>query len=95
MLSTYATGLPTGADGMGVNAFAQDLTAGIAASTPLFSSIVFHCDGPGDVVVSLVHFNADFAVDGVMDSIVIHQIPEPMTMGLLGLGGLFLRRRSK
>jgi hypothetical protein len=25
----------------------------------------------------------------------IHVIPEPMTMGLLGLGGLFLRRRSK
>ena len=26
--------------------------------------------------------------------VVIHVIPEPMTMGLLGLGGLFLRRRK-
>jgi hypothetical protein len=25
----------------------------------------------------------------------IHIVPEPMTLGLLGLGGLFLRRRSK
>jgi len=31
----------------------------------------------------------------VMDSIVIHQIPEPMTMSLLGLGGLALLRRRR
>lgn len=29
----------------------------------------------------------------VLDTLIIHQIPEPMTFGLLGLGGLFLRRR--
>jgi len=31
----------------------------------------------------------------VMDSIIVHQIPEPMTMSLLGLGGLALLRRRR
>ena len=30
----------------------------------------------------------------ILDTITIHQIPEPITMALLGLGGLFLRRRK-
>jgi hypothetical protein len=29
----------------------------------------------------------------LMDDIVLHVVPEPMTIALLGLGGLFLRRR--
>ena len=50
----------------------------------------FHCDGPGDVLITYY----DTAV-GVMDTLIIHQdIPEPVTMALLGLGGLFLRRRK-
>jgi hypothetical protein len=28
------------------------------------------------------------------DTIIVHQIPEPTTMLLLGLGGLLLRRRK-
>ena len=48
----------------------------------------FHCDGEGDVVIDLL--DPGFVVT---DSIIIHQIPEPMTMALLGIGGLFLRRR--
>jgi len=31
--------------------------------------------------------------EGDLGDLVIHQIPEPMTIALLGLGGLFLRRR--
>ena len=31
---------------------------------------------------------------GILDTITIHQIPEPITIALLGLGGLFLRRRK-
>ena len=27
-------------------------------------------------------------------TVVIHEVPEPMTMALLGLGGLLLRRRK-
>ncbi len=34
-----------------------------------------------------------YAVEGDLGDLVIHQIPEPMTIALLGLGGLFLRRR--
>ncbi|MHC4761211.1 MAG: PEP-CTERM sorting domain-containing protein [Planctomycetota bacterium] len=30
-----------------------------------------------------------------IDNVKLVQVPEPMTMGLLGLGGLFLRRRKK
>jgi hypothetical protein len=33
------------------------------------------------------------ATEGDLGDLVIHQIPEPMTIALLGLGGLFLRRR--
>jgi len=50
---------------------------------------VFHCDGPGMVVISLLDTGGN-----VMDTITVSQIPEPMTVALLGLGGLFLRRRK-
>ncbi len=33
-------------------------------------------------------------VEGDLGDLVIHQIPEPMTLALLGLGGLFLRLRK-
>jgi hypothetical protein len=33
------------------------------------------------------------AVEGDLGDLIIHQVPEPMTIALLGLGGLFLRRR--
>jgi hypothetical protein len=55
----------------------------------VFDELVLHCERLGDVTLTL--FNPDL---GVLDSQVIHQIPEPMTMVLLGLGGLFLRRRK-
>ena len=45
----------------------------------------------GDVLIQLL----DFDTSAVIDSITIHQTPEPMTIALLGLGGLFLRRRKK
>jgi len=54
----------------------------------LVDGIVFHCDGPGDVIVNL------FDIDGVLLSSVTIQQPEPITIGLLGLGALFLRRRK-
>jgi len=59
----------------------------------LADNIVFHCDGPGEVLLTLCGLDGDGALF-TMDTQVIHQIPEPMTMGLLGLGGLFLRRRK-
>jgi hypothetical protein len=49
-----------------------------------------HCNfGPSDDVVIL--WDQD-AVE--LDRILIHQIPEPATIALLGLGGLLLRRRK-
>jgi len=55
----------------------------------LVNGITFHCDGPGDVELVLYNGNTG----DLLDTQVIHQ-PEPMTMVLLGLGGLFLRRRK-
>jgi len=51
--------------------------------------IIFHCEAPGDVVVQLIDLNTGIEYG----TFTIHQVPEPMTIGLLGLGGLFLRRR--
>ena len=54
----------------------------------VIDGLIFKCLGDGDVVLTLT--DADL---GVLDAVTIHQIPEPLTLGLLGLGGLFLRRR--
>jgi len=49
----------------------------------------YHCLALGDVTIILQNF------DGIeQDRMLIHQIPEPVSMVLLGLGGLFLRRRK-
>jgi hypothetical protein len=53
------------------------------------TDMFFHCDGEGDAILYLVDNDGE-----VIDSQVIHQIPEPMTLALLGLGGLLLRRRT-
>ena len=72
----------------------------IGAVIPLgkaIDGIILHCEGVGEVTLSL-YMDRTPNVGGIfelMDTQVIHQIPEPMTMALLGLGGLFLRRRSK
>ncbi len=55
----------------------------------LVDNIIFHCDGLGDVTLSLMR--DDFM--WVYDTQVIQQIPEPMTLLLLGLGGLILARK--
>lgn len=56
----------------------------------LVDGIRLHCDGVGEVTVILMDGEGN-----ILDTQVIHQIvPEPMTLGLLGLGGLFLRRRK-
>jgi len=56
--------------------------------------LIFHCDEPTDVVVTLEEYlgAGQFVL---LDEIIVHQIPEPATMLLLGVGGLLLRQRRK
>ena len=58
-----------------------------------FDEFIFHCEKEGDATVELWS-SPDGAEMTLQDTLIIHQIPEPMTIALLGLGGLFLRRRK-
>ena len=59
----------------------------------LADGILFHCEAIGDVTILLTD-SPIAGLGNVLDSQVIHQVPEPITFALLGLGGLFLRRRK-
>ena len=71
------------------------------AGAVLYDSFIFHCEGEGDAVIELWEMvntatlpDENYEMTTLLDTVIIHQIPEPMTMALLGLGGLFLRRRK-
>jgi hypothetical protein len=53
-----------------------------------------HCESPNnDVTIQL--WDDRVGYDAPVDQLVIHQVvPEPMTLALLGLGGLLLRRKT-
>ena len=67
-------------------------TSGTWGPGKVIDNLVFHCEAIGDTSVTLLT-SQDGATFTPVDSITVHQIPEPMTMALLGLGGLFLRRK--
>jgi hypothetical protein len=53
----------------------------------------YNCYAEG--IVTLTLMDSPIALAGAtLDSITINQVPEPITFALLGLGGLFLRRRK-
>jgi hypothetical protein len=90
------TGMPDGYDGdVGTIILFGD-TVLIPTGTRLFDDITFTCVAEGDVVITLAKINEDWEWTGdIYDTVTIHQIiPEPMTITLLGLGGLLLRRRK-
>jgi hypothetical protein len=70
----------------------------IPASTILYDGIIFHCESDApeclDTVITLQRVNDDWTMGDILDTLVIHQVPEPASMLLLGLGGLLLRRRK-
>ena len=88
-----ATVIPPAGD-EGIWGGAMAVTAPIAAMTTLIDQIDFHCEGIGDVVITLYPTIENVGVGAALDSVIIHQIPEPATMALLGLGGLLLRRKK-
>jgi hypothetical protein len=57
----------------------------------LLGDIEFRCEGPGDVILSLVLDG--HGIEAVYDTQVIHQLPEPAALLLLGLGASVLRKR--
>ena len=67
--------------------------SGVIPDGAIVDGILFHCEGPDDALISL-YSSLDSAGWQLEDTLIIHQIPEPITMALLGLGGLFLRRRK-
>jgi len=58
-----------------------------------FDYFDFECLAEGDSIVRLIS-TVDFDSYIVQDTVIIHQVPEPASMLLLGLGGLLLRRRK-
>lgn len=88
-----ATGMfPANEDGplFGVTLFQL---SSLAAGQQIFDNIKYTAIAAGTQTLSLIE--TDGATFNTTSTMTITQIPEPMTMCLLGLGGLFLRRRSK
>jgi hypothetical protein len=75
----------------------------MAAAGPLdlMDGLIIHCLDTTDVVLTITVSQAttingqELTIGTVLHTLTIHQIPEPMTVALLGLGGLFLLRRRK
>ena len=84
---------PVSPTAFGVSGVIGD-SGGLTLNGTQFDEILFHCLDEVDAVVEL-WLSPDYtATFSLADTVVIPQIPEPMTLALLGLGGLLLRRRK-
>lgn len=94
----------------GVGNALMDLTAsdiGVIGGGIVLDHFLMHCDEPGDVILYLVEngntqagfstevYDDIYPLEGYGPGVTVHQIPEPMTLTLLGLGGLVLLRKKK
>lgn len=107
MVAASLTGLDSGAGVRGSLGFLDDDTVtgfpgnwhfgafGPPGAAPVPSAVhfTFTYTAKDDNSVVLVNFYPE-SWDVVSDTLTITNTPEPMTLGLLGLGGLFLRRRK-
>jgi len=84
-------------EGYGINTYVVDNTGGLNAQT-LYSNIKFTSSAVGAATISMYYLDDDYTEMLAGPTVTITTqgppIPEPMTIGLLGLGGLFLRRRK-
>jgi hypothetical protein len=68
---------------------AADSTGNIVSGVHFYSTITESGNVGDTFLVDLIEYGV-----GSLDTITLTIIPEPMTIALLGLGGLFLRRRK-